>query len=111
MKQCNLISVNRRYQNEICKFKKMNKNLLIKVLVQFLLFPFVMGALLFLPAGTLDYWEAWVFAAFFFACSAAIGIWLMIKDPKLLERRIKVGPTAEKEPVQKIIVMFALLSF
>jgi protein-S-isoprenylcysteine O-methyltransferase Ste14 len=89
----------------------MDKNLIIKVLVQLLLFPFVMGALLFLPAGTLDYWEAWVFGAVFFICSAAIGIWLMIKDPKLLERRMKVGPAAEKEPAQKMIMMFALLSF
>jgi protein-S-isoprenylcysteine O-methyltransferase Ste14 len=89
----------------------MHKDLYIKVAVQLLLFPVVMGALLFLPAGTLDYWEAWVFVAVFFACSAAIGIWLMIKDPKLLERRMKVGPTAEKAPTQKIIAAFALLSF
>src|SRR5215510_1161081 len=89
----------------------MNKNLYIKVAVQLLLFPIVMGALLFLPAGTLDYWEAWVFVAVFFVCSIAIGIWLMIKDPKLLERRMNVGPAAEKEPAQKIIIMFALVSF
>jgi protein-S-isoprenylcysteine O-methyltransferase Ste14 len=89
----------------------MNKNLYIKVAVQILLFPIFMGALLFLPAGTLDYWEAWVFAGVFFVCSAAIGIWLLIKDPKLLERRMNVGPTAEKEPAQKIIAMFTLLSF
>jgi len=89
----------------------MNKSLYLKVAVQLLLFPIVMGALLFLPAGTLDYWEAWVFVAVFFACSAAIGIWLMIKDPKLLERRMNVGPAAEKETAQKIIVAFALLSF
>jgi protein-S-isoprenylcysteine O-methyltransferase Ste14 len=89
----------------------MNKNLYIKVAVQLLLFPIFMGALLFLPAGTLDYWEAWVFAGVFFVCSAAIGIWLLIKDPRLLERRMNVGPTAEKEPAQKIIALFALLSF
>jgi protein-S-isoprenylcysteine O-methyltransferase Ste14 len=89
----------------------MHKKLYVKVAVQLLLFPIFMGALLFLPAGTLDYWEAWVFVAVFFACSAAIGIWLLIKDPKLLERRMNVGPTAEEEPTQKIIAMFALLSF
>jgi protein-S-isoprenylcysteine O-methyltransferase Ste14 len=88
-----------------------DRSLYIKVAVQLLLFPIYMGVLLFLPAGTLDYWEAWVFVAVFFLCSAAIGIWLMIKDPKLLERRMKVGPAAEKEPTQKIIVAFALLSF
>ncbi len=89
----------------------MNKNLYIKVAVQLLLFPIVMGALLFLPAGTLDYWEAWIFVAVFFVCSAAISIWLMIKDPELLERRMNVGPAAEKETTQKIIMVFAMLSF
>jgi protein-S-isoprenylcysteine O-methyltransferase Ste14 len=89
----------------------MNKNLYTRVAIQFLLFWIFMGALLFLPAGTLDYWEAWVFAAVFFACTVAITIWLMIKDPKLLERRMNAGPGAEKEPAQKIIMMIAMLSF
>jgi len=88
----------------------MDKNLCLKVAVQFLQFPIVMGALLFLPAGTLDYWEAWVFVAVFFVCTAAISIWLMIRNPELLKRRMRVGPAAEKEPAQKIIVLFALLS-
>jgi len=89
----------------------MNKNIYTKIAIQLLLFPIIMGALIFLPAGTLDYWEAWVFVAVFFVCNVAITIWLMIKDPKLLERRMKAGPAAEKETTQKIIVMFALLSF
>jgi|SRR5262245_46718213 len=89
----------------------MNKNLYIKVVIQFLLFPIYMGAMLFLPAGTLDYWEAWFFIAVIFACSVVITIWLMLNDPRLLERRLKIGPAAEKEPAQKGIVAFALLSF
>jgi protein-S-isoprenylcysteine O-methyltransferase Ste14 len=89
----------------------MNKNLYIKVAIQLLLFPIFMGALLFLPAGTLDYWEAWVFTAVFFVCNVALTVWLMINDPKLLERRMKAGPAAEKETAQKIIVAIAMLSF
>jgi len=89
----------------------MNKNLYIRVVIQLLLFPILMGALLFLPAGTLDYWEAWVFVAVFFACTIAITIWLMLNDPRLLERRMRAGPAAEKETSQKIIVTIALLSF
>jgi protein-S-isoprenylcysteine O-methyltransferase Ste14 len=89
----------------------MNKNLYIRVAIQLLLFPIFMGALLFLPAGTLDYWEAWVFVAVFFACTIAITIWLMLNDPRLLERRMRAGPSAEKETSQKIIVTIALLSF
>jgi len=70
-----------------------------------------MGALIFVPAGTLDYWQAYVFMAVFVGGSAAITVYLAIKDPKLLERRMNVGPTAEKEPTQKIIMVFVLLGF
>ena len=71
----------------------------------------VMATLLFVPAGTLDYWQAYVFMAVFVGASAAITVYLAIKDPQLLERRMKAGPTAEKETAQKIIVAFAMLGF
>src|SRR6266545_8107899 len=71
----------------------------------------VMAALLFVPAGTLDYWQAFGFMAVFVGASAAITVYLAIQDPKLLERRMNVGPTAEKETTQKIIMVFALLGF
>ena len=70
-----------------------------------------LAALLFIPAGTLDYWQAWLFMAVFVCASAAIGVYLAIRDPKLLERRMRVGPRAEKEPAQKIIMVFATLGF
>jgi protein-S-isoprenylcysteine O-methyltransferase Ste14 len=89
----------------------MNRDLYVKMARQFLLFPIVMGAVLFLPAGTFDYWEAWVFVAVFLLCSLAIAAWLAINDPKLLERRMNVGPAAEKQPTQKLIVALAFLSF
>jgi protein-S-isoprenylcysteine O-methyltransferase Ste14 len=52
-----------------------------------------------------------VFFAFFFVGSSAIGLYLAICNPVLLERRMNVGPTAEKETSQKIIILFALLGF
>lgn len=70
-----------------------------------------MAALLFIPAGTIYYWQAWIFMAIFEGASIAIGIYLAIKDPKLLERRLNVGPTAETEKSQKIIMCFALVGF
>jgi protein-S-isoprenylcysteine O-methyltransferase Ste14 len=70
-----------------------------------------MAALLFLPAWTLDYWQAWVFLAVFGASALAITVHLMRKDPKLLERRVHAGPTAEKEPTQKIIQFIASIGF
>lgn len=70
-----------------------------------------MATLLLAPAGTFDYWQAYVFMAVFVGGSAAITVYLARKDPALLERRMNVGPTAEKEPTQKIIMVFALLGF
>jgi protein-S-isoprenylcysteine O-methyltransferase Ste14 len=58
---------------------------------------------LFLVAGTIDYWQAWVYLG----ANAVSGIPLMLlflKDPLLLENRTKAGPTKEKRLVQKIIV-------
>jgi len=71
----------------------------------------VMAAFIFLPAGTLNYWQGWVFFALFLVASSLIGIYLAIHDPALLERRMNVGPTAEKETSQKIISSLALLGF
>jgi protein-S-isoprenylcysteine O-methyltransferase Ste14 len=89
----------------------MNKKLYIRLATQSLLFLFVLGALLFLPAGTFDYWQAWVFIAVFVACNLPLTIWVAINDPQLLERRMRAGPAAEKEKSQKIIVTIAFLAF
>jgi protein-S-isoprenylcysteine O-methyltransferase Ste14 len=83
-------------------------NLNKKAFGGFLFLLLVMGALLFLPAWTLDYWQAWAFLAVFGASALAITLYLMKKDPKLLERRVHAGPTAEKETSQKIIQSMAL---
>jgi len=89
----------------------MNKKLYIKLATQSFLFLIVMGASLFLPAGTFDYWEAWAFIAVFVACNLPLTIWVVNNDPQLLERRKRAGPTAEKEKSQKIIMTIAFLAF
>jgi protein-S-isoprenylcysteine O-methyltransferase Ste14 len=71
----------------------------------------VMAALLFGTAGTLHYWQAWLFLAVFLGASALITLYLMRHDPALLRRRLVGGPTAEKEPAQKIIVLLASIGF
>jgi protein-S-isoprenylcysteine O-methyltransferase Ste14 len=70
-----------------------------------------MAALLFVAAGTLDYWQAWTFMAVYFVASVAITLYLMKNDPELLRRRMSGGPGAEKEPTQKIIMSFASVGF
>ena len=48
----------------------------------------VMAALLFIPAWTLDYWQAWTFLAVYFSSSLAVTLYLMKRYPKLLARRM-----------------------
>lgn len=87
------------------------KNLNIRALRSSLLGTITMAALLFIPAGTFGYWQAWLFMAVFVGASATITVYLAIRDPKLLERRMNVGPTAETEPTQKILMFFAMTGF
>jgi len=71
----------------------------------------VMGALLFVPAGTLRFWHAWIYLALFHALSAVIMRDLMRRDPALLARRMKGGPTAEPRPLQRFLMLGASLGF
>jgi len=71
----------------------------------------VMGLLLFVPAGTAGYWQAWVFLSIFFGAATLITLYLIRNDPALLERRMSGGPTAEKQPAQKFIMLCASLGF
>jgi len=61
------------------------------------------GLAVFLSAGTINYWQAWVYLGVGAASSVPLTLHI-IKDPILLENRTKAGPTAEQRPIQKIIV-------
>jgi protein-S-isoprenylcysteine O-methyltransferase Ste14 len=71
----------------------------------------IMGLLLFVSAGRLTYWHAWVYLLLFFGLSTAITLDLLRHDPALLERRIKVGPTAEPRPLQRRIMLGEFVGF
>ena len=51
--------------------------------------------------GPLHYWQAWVFIAVFIAATMLPSIYLAVKDPAALQRRMHAGPTAETRPVQR----------
>jgi len=59
------------------------------------------GLMLFLPAGTLDYWQAWLFIAVLFIPVLLVGAYFLKNDPEFLERRLKLK---EKEKQQKRII-------
>lgn len=84
------------------------KNLVIPTIRTILIGVIGLGIPLFLPAWTLAYWQAWVFIVVFMISTNAIGIYLSLKDPALLERRMKIGPTAEQGMAQKIIISLSL---
>jgi len=57
---------------------------------------------LFWPAGTFDYWQAWVFIAVFAAVSFGPSVYWALRRPEVLRRRMHSGPTAETRPAQKV---------
>jgi len=67
----------------------------------------VMGLVLFLPAGSLKYWEGWIWWSVISAMTLYITSFFLRKDPELLSRRMKVK---EKEPQPFIIRSLSLLS-
>jgi protein-S-isoprenylcysteine O-methyltransferase Ste14 len=85
--------------------------MLLKTVVSLVALMLVMAAIIFIAAGTLDYWQAWLFLACYFAASLVASIWLMRHDPALLQRRMRGGPFAEGERSQKIIMTITSLAF
>ena len=60
------------------------------------------AAALFVPAGTLDYWQGWAFLAVFTMTTVTPSVYLAVTDRATLQRRMHAGPTAETRPAQRI---------
>lgn len=71
----------------------------------------VFAALIFVPAGSLRYWQGWLFLAVFAAATASLSAYFLRYDPQLIRRRMTVGPGAETEPAQKLIISIVLAGF
>jgi protein-S-isoprenylcysteine O-methyltransferase Ste14 len=71
----------------------------------------VMGLLLFVPAGTIRYWQGWLYLSIFTGASVLTTVYLMRNDPALLERRLRGGPTAEKRTAQRLIMLCTSIGF
>jgi protein-S-isoprenylcysteine O-methyltransferase Ste14 len=67
------------------------------------------GLALFVPAGTVDYWQAWVFIAVFVVSTIGPSLYLAVRDPAAMQRRMNAGPTAEARPVQRFVVAGVVL--
>src|SRR2546423_317930 len=82
-----------------------------KALVSLAILALVMATMIFVAAGTLDYWQGWAFLLVYFAASLAVTLDLMRRDPALLARRMRGGPFAETESAQRIIMMMLSAGF
>ncbi len=66
--------------------------------------------MVFVPAGTFDYWRGWAFIAVFAAATLIPSVYLAVKNPDALRRRMQAGPGAETRPLQKVIIDVAFVS-
>lgn len=71
----------------------------------------VFMALLFWPAGTLNYWQGWTFLGVFALMSLVPVLYLDRVDPATVERRMHAGPQAETRAVQKAAVLGIIVCF
>ena len=79
----------------------MKNNLFLQALKKIIAGFVAIGVLLFLPAGTLYYWNAWLFVAVLFVPMLFLGVMMLFKSPKLLEKRLDAK---EKVNEQKWVV-------
>ncbi len=86
----------------------MNIKLFLKAITKYIFGVILVGILLFLPAGTINYWNAWLFMGILFVPMFIAGIILMIKNPMLLKSRLDVK---EKEFEQKQVILYSGLMF
>lgn len=87
----------------------MVRMLIVKTVTAHLALLAVMAVLAFGAAGTLNYWQAWIFLPVVVAPSIIVLLRLARRNPQLLTRRLSIGPMAEKEVKQKFIMLAILL--
>lgn len=86
----------------------MRMKLFMQAIIKYLLGIIVVSALLFIPANTIKYWNAWIFIGLLFVPMFIAGIVLMIKSPELLKKRLNAK---EKETEQKYVIALSGLMF
>ncbi len=86
----------------------MNTKLFIQAIVKFLSGLLLVGLLLFLPAGTLAYWQAWLLIGILFLPMFIAGLIMMKKSPDLLRKRLDAR---EEQMEQKAVIALSGLMF
>ena len=86
----------------------MDIRLLLNAIGKFAAGLVLVGLMLFLPAGTLNYSNGWLFILLLFVPMFLLGGWLWVRNPELLEKRLN---TKENENEQKKVVSLSLIFF
>ena len=86
----------------------MRKNLVLQALTKYIAGLVFVGLMVFLPAGSMTYFNGWLFMALLFIPMLLLGIVLFIKSPELLAKRLN---SKEKESEQKQVVSLSLVVF
>jgi protein-S-isoprenylcysteine O-methyltransferase Ste14 len=86
-------------------------NLIVRAILGFVFLMLVLALALFVPAGSLNYWQAWVYLAVFALCTILITGYLIRYDQELLAGRVQAGPVAETERTQQVIQSLAAIFF
>ena len=86
----------------------MDKDLLKQSFTKFILGVIALGILLFIPAGSLRYWQGWLLTGILFVPMLIVGFVTMVKNPALLRKRLNAK---EKESEQKTVVRMSGLLF
>ena len=86
----------------------MDTKLLTQSLTKFFLGVVIIGLLLFLPAGSIRYWQGWLLMGILFVPMFVAGFVLMAKNPDLLRKRLNAK---EEEKEQKTVVGLSALLF
>ena len=86
----------------------MDTKLFFQALTKFLLGIILFGLLIFLPAGSLHYWQGWLMMGVLFVPMFVAGLILMVKNPELLRKRLSAK---EEEKEQKAVVALSAVMF
>ena len=86
----------------------MNIKLFFEAIIKVLLGILIIGLLLFLPAGKINYWNGWLLIGILFVPMFIAGIVMMIKSPELLKKRLNIK---EKQGDQRLVVLFSAIMF
>ena len=86
----------------------MTTKLFFQALTKFLAGLLLVGLSLFLPSGTFDFWQAWLFIGILFGPMFIAGIVLMVRQPDLLRKRLSAK---EEQNEQKRVVALSGLLF